>query len=211
MIDVITAINDALETTETVVRAVPADEWHRPTPCRDWDVLQVTNHLVGGIRIFAAEVTGMPEVADHDSDWLGSDPVAAYVSAAAADKAAWRRPDCMRGTITIGLGTMPAPLAAVIHLTEILVHGVDIAVAIERADIVDQHQCVALLTAMQEMGGVDPYRVPGVFGPYIPAAADDLPHRRLLTYLGRELPLHPAARPAPPPTLSAGTSTIDMP
>ena len=195
-------ITDALESTGTVVRAVPADHWHRPTPCHDWDVHQVTNHLVGGIRIFAAEITGMPEVADHDSDWLGSDPVAAYGNAAAADRAAWQRPNSLSGTITISLGTMPAPLAAVIHLTEILVHGVDVAVAIDRADLVDQDQCAALLTAMEQLGGVDAYRVPGVFGPYVPTAVDDLPHRRLLTYLGRELPLHLSALAVPPPTLS---------
>ncbi|MGI8415092.1 MAG: TIGR03086 family metal-binding protein [Nakamurella sp.] len=197
MNDVITAINDALKTTGAVVRAIPAGRWHRPTPCHDWDVHLVTNHLVGGIRIFAAELTGIPEIADHDSDWLGFDPVAAYADAALADCGAWPRADALRGTITIGLGTMPAPLAALIHLTEILVHGVDIAVAIDRADLVDQHQCADLFTAMQRMGGVDPYRVPGVFGPQVPTAVGDLPHRRLLGYLGRELPLGTPARSVP--------------
>jgi uncharacterized protein (TIGR03086 family) len=187
MNDVISAINNALQTTETVLRAVPAGHWHRPTPCTDWDVSQVTNHLVGGMRIFAGEVTGTPEGAAHDSDWLGTDPVAAYADAAVADQTAWQRPDALSGTITIGLGTLPAPLAAVIHLTEVLVHGVDVAVAIDRADLVDQDECAALLTAMQQMGGVDAYRLPGVFGPEV-TTVDDLPHRRLLAYLGRKLP-----------------------
>ncbi len=194
MNEVITAIGAALTTTETVVRAVQADQWHRPTPCEAWDLHQVTNHLVGGIRIFTGELNGVTGHAEHDSDWLGADPAAAYARAAAADRSAWARPDALEGTITIGLGTLPAPLAAVIHLTEVLVHGVDIALSIDRVDLVDQVQCAALRTAMEQMGGVDAYRLPGVFGPEVRTAAQELPHARLLAYLGRVLPTYePAA------------------
>jgi uncharacterized protein (TIGR03086 family) len=195
MNDVVAAINAALDTTATIVGTVPAAAWHEPTPCSEWDVHQVANHLVGGLRIFTGELTGAPAGADHDSDWLGTDAVAAYLDAAAADRAAWARPDALAGTITIGLGTLPAPLAAVIHLTEVLVHGVDIAVAIGRDDLVDQHQCTGLLSAMQQMGGVDAYRMPGVFGPQAPTTAADPAHRQLLAYLGREM------APARPSTL----------
>ncbi len=190
MNDVTTAIHAALTTTAAVVGAVQADQWQRPTPCEGWDVHRVANHLVGGIRIFAGEVSGTPERAAHDSDWLGADPVAAYARAAAADRAAWARADALEGTITLGLGTLPGPLAAIIHLTEVVVHGVDIAVAVDRADLVDQDQCAALLGLMGRMGGVDAYRVPGVFGPEVSTCADEggrPPHERLLAYLGRSL------------------------
>ena len=187
MNDVVAAIRAALDGTETIVAAVPAAGWHEPTPCSEWDVHQVANHLVGGMRIFTGELTGVPAGADHDSDWLGTDPVAAYLDAAAADSAAWVRLDALAGTITNGLGTLPAPLAAVIHLTEVLVHGVDIAVAIGRDDLVDQNLCAELLSAMEQMGGVDAYRMPGVFGTQVPTAADAPTHWQLLAYLGREM------------------------
>ena len=106
-----------------------------------------------------------------------------------------RRPGClgttgaMTGTITIGLGTLPAPLAAVIHLTEVLVHGVDIAVAIDREDLADEGQSAALLSMMEELGGVDAYRMPGVFGAAVPVSSHVAPSQRLLAYLGRTIPI----------------------
>lgn len=187
MNDVITPIRSALVTTGAIVRSVPSDGWRRPTPCSQWTVRDVTNHLVGGLCIFTDELNGVPARGEHESDWLGTYPVDAYESAAAADASAWGRPDALVGTITIGLGTLSAPLAAVIHLTEVLVHGVDIAVAIGREDLVDADACTALLTAMDQMGGVDPYRVPGVFGPAITSGRHEPSHRQLLGYLGRDV------------------------
>lgn len=187
MNDIVPAITAALTTTGTIVQAIPSSAWHEPTPCTDWDVRQVTNHVVGGMRIFTGELTGVPAGADHDSDWLGTDPVAAYMDAADADRAAWALPLALAGTITIGLGTLPAPLAALIHLTEVVVHGVDIAVAIGREDLVDEQLCDDLLTTMEQAGGVDAYRVPGVFGPRLRMAADASARCRLLAYLGREV------------------------
>lgn len=185
MSEVIAAIASALGSTHAIVHAVPAHGWQEPTLCSDWMVRDVTNHLVGGLCIFTDELNGVPARADHDSDWLADDPAGAYDTAAADDTAAWGRTDALDGTITIGLGTLPAPLAAVIHLTEVLTHGADIAVAIDREDLIDQDACAALLAAMGSMGGVDPYRVPGVFGPTVPVPAHELPHRQLLGYLGR--------------------------
>src|SRR4051812_28303370 len=60
MTDVVAAINAALDTTASIVEAVPAAASHQSTPCSAWDVHQVANHLVGGMRIFAGELTGAP-------------------------------------------------------------------------------------------------------------------------------------------------------
>ena len=49
----------ALAATERLVAEIGADEWGLPTPCTDWSVLDVVNHLVGGnllfVRVFAGE------------------------------------------------------------------------------------------------------------------------------------------------------------
>jgi uncharacterized protein (TIGR03086 family) len=74
-----------------------------------------------------------------------------------------------------------------VHLTELLVHGVDIAVAIDRPDLADDELCGELLATMQAMGGIDTFRGPGVFGPEVAVADDEPAHRRLLAYVGREV------------------------
>ena len=44
----------ALDAVATVVDGVPDDQWSAPTPCTDWSVRQLTDHLVSGNRLFAA-------------------------------------------------------------------------------------------------------------------------------------------------------------
>jgi uncharacterized protein (TIGR03086 family) len=187
MSSVIDQIELAIEATADIVNGITDGQWARPTPCDGWDVSAVLNHTVGGMRIFAAELDGAGAGADHEADWLGANPKGAYADAAAADRAAWRRPDALDKTVRISLGALPAPMAAVIHFTEILVHGVDLAVATGQEDRVDEQLCEELLAMMQGMGGIDAYRLPGVFGPALPAPDNAPTHRRLLAYLGRNL------------------------
>jgi uncharacterized protein (TIGR03086 family) len=175
----------ALDMTTAVVHGITPDQFGSPSPCAGWDVRTELNHLVGGMRIFTAELDGVPAGAEHDDDWLGGDPHRAYLDAAAADRAAWQRPGALDATVRISLGALPGPMAAMVHLTEVVVHGVDLAVATGQPDRIDQGQCAELLATMRDRGGMDAYRRPGMFGPERPAPADATPHQRLLTYLGR--------------------------
>ena len=184
MSQVVDQIERAVDTTAAIVAGIAADQWDRPTPCAGWDVRTALNHVVGGMRIFAAELEGTDAGADHEADWLGADPVGAYEKAAAADRAAWRRPDALEQTVHISLGALPGPMAAVVHLTEIVVHGTDLAVATGQEPLVDEELCGELLVTMRSMG-IDAYRIPGVFDPETQTTEDAPPHRRLLAFLGR--------------------------
>ena len=192
-VGVIDALEAALATTGTLIAGIAPTQWGSPTPCPDWDVRTLTNHLVGGLRIFAAQLTGTDAGGEHEDDWLGNSPAAAYTAAATAVLAAWRTPDVMGRTLSISLGDVPAPLGAVIELTEVVVHGLDVAVATGQEDRVDAGQAAALHALMLGMG-MDSFRVPGVFGPAVPTPADAPAHRQLLAFLGRQLP---AADPQP--------------
>ncbi|MEV0298749.1 TIGR03086 family metal-binding protein [Nocardia sp. NPDC050710] len=182
---VIGQIDRALDMTGKIVDAVDDGGLTASTPCVDWDVRTVLNHVVGGMHIFAAELSGIDPGGAHEDDWLGADPQAAYAAAAEIDRAAWHRPDVPTATVHIGLGALPAPAAALIHLTEVLVHGIDIAVAIDRPDLADDALSAELLTTMRDTDGIDAFRAPGVFGAEVAIAADAPAHRKLLAYVGR--------------------------
>ncbi|WP_432931678.1 TIGR03086 family metal-binding protein [Microbispora sp. CA-135349] len=185
MSDIIGQIDRAIAMTAGIVKGIGSHQWDAATPCSGWDVRAVLNHTVGGMRIFAAELTGADAGADHEADWLGDDPQAAFAAAADADRDAWHREGALGRTVRISLGALPGPMAAMIHFTEILVHGVDLAVATGQEDRVDERLCEELLAVMHGMGGIDDYRLPGVFGPEVAAPAEAPAHRRLLAYLGR--------------------------
>src|SRR3954452_24378799 len=120
---IVNQIVHAIDATGRVVAALHADQLDLPSLCAEWDVRTELNHLVGGMRIFAGQLAGTGTGAAHESDWLRVDPWSAYASAAAADRHAWRAPGALDGTVTISLGTLPGPMAAVVHLTEVLAHG----------------------------------------------------------------------------------------
>ncbi|MEV0245095.1 TIGR03086 family metal-binding protein [Nocardia sp. NPDC050712] len=184
-VGVIGQIDRALDTAEVIVAAITAEQLTAATPCREWDVRAVLNHLVGGMHLFAAALSGMDAGAGHDDDWLSSDPQGAFGAAAEIDRAAWHRPDALEATVEIGLGALPGHFAAAVHLTELVVHGVDLAVAIDRPDLADDQLCADLLTLMAEQGGLDAFRKPGMFDAAVEIAADAPAHRRLLAYAGR--------------------------
>ncbi|MBB5780593.1 TIGR03086 family metal-binding protein [Nonomuraea jabiensis] len=184
MTSVIEQIDRAIDMTAAIVKGIDPDQLGAGTPCPGWDVRTELNHLVGGMRIFAAELTGTEAGADHESDWLGADPQGAFAVAADLDRAAWHRPGALETSVRLGFGTVPGPMAALIHLTEMLVHGVDLALATHQEHLVDQRSCEELLSVMRGMD-FDAYRRPGMFGPELPAPADATAHQRLLAFLGR--------------------------
>jgi uncharacterized protein (TIGR03086 family) len=185
--DVLAGIERSVAMTSRIVAGVRDDQWSDGSPCAGWTVRDVVNHTVGGMRIFAAELTGREPEAEHEADWLGSDPVTAYNAAAELDLAAWRAPNTLAGTVTISLGTLPAGFAAVIHLIELLVHGVDVAVATSQQHLVDESLCEQVLASLVAMGGVDAYRAPGIFDAEVTTPPGAPAHQRLSAYLGRDL------------------------
>lgn len=184
-LDVLTDIERGVQVVGRVIAGTREEQWPAASPCEEWSVRDVLNHVVGGMRIFAAELTGRAPEAEHDADWLGLDAARAFTDAAELDIAAWRGPDAMSGMVAISLGTLPASFAAVIHLLELVGHGVDLAVATEQTDLLDERLCEDVLELLSGMGGLDAYRVPGVFGPEVTVDAGEPAHARLAGCLGR--------------------------
>ena len=74
-----------------VRRATAADLWAAPTPCTDWTVRDLVNHLTVEHLWVPPLLEGrtVAEVGDRfDGDVLGDDPAAAWEAAAAASRRA---------------------------------------------------------------------------------------------------------------------------
>jgi uncharacterized protein (TIGR03086 family) len=186
MTTVIDQIVSALDMATKVVGDITQDHLAEKSLCLDWDVRDELNHLVGGMRIFAAELTDTDAGADHHADWLGDNHHDAFIAAAELDRAAWNRPGVLDTTVRLSFGPVPGSLAAVIHLTEIVVHGADLAVVTCQEQQIDQRLCARLLADIRAMD-FDAFRRPGMFGDELPEPDSAAPHRRLLAFVGRDL------------------------
>lgn len=101
----------------------------------EWTVRQLVNHLVVGNRMFAEIIEGEQQRppsagspgSDMPGDALGDDPVAAFHRAAHLVSAAFAQPGALDQVVTVPFGTVPAEVALHLRLTEVLVHGWDLA------------------------------------------------------------------------------------
>lgn len=147
----------ALDATRAVVAGIGANAWGADTPCRDWDVRALTNHVVSG-NWWAAELAGGRSIAEVgsrlDGDVLGSDPLAEYDASAAAAGAAFRAPGAMEAPCAVSYGPVPGEIYCGHRFLDVLVHGWDLAVATGQDTTLDPELvecCIAVVEPQAEL------------------------------------------------------------
>ncbi len=168
------------------VHTVGDDQWQRPTPCSDWDVRALANHLVGEMRwaplLLAGQTTA--EVGDRfDGDQLGDDPEAAWDDSARDAVAAVVAAGAMERIVHLSFGDVPGAEYTHQLFADLLVHGWDLARAIGADDRLDPElvdACTAWFAAVE-----DAYRSAGAIGPRVEVTTGADPQTRLLAAFGR--------------------------
>ena len=140
--DLNTLYHRTVETWVDRVNAVGPDAWEWPTPCREWTVRDLVNHVTGE-DLWTVPLLGgatLEEVGDRfDGDLLGEDPIGTALAAAmgATTAVAERLPD--GGTVHLSYGQERA--AEYVHqlAADHLVHAWDLAVATSGDPRLDPH------------------------------------------------------------------------
>ncbi|MFD7292326.1 MerR family transcriptional regulator [Streptomyces sp. NPDC059897] len=78
------------DTVGTLVRATVPDQFELPTPCEDWTVRDLLDHLVWENIIWGGLAQGTPPTDGHGDDHLGDNHIAAFETAAAKAREAFR-------------------------------------------------------------------------------------------------------------------------
>jgi uncharacterized protein (TIGR03086 family) len=185
-VDVLDHIGRAVDQTGRIVASVKPDQFGDASPCEGWNVRELLNHTLGGMRMFAAAARG--ETVDesvYSSDLVGDDSAAAYEREAAGLKEAWSDPALLERTCELPFGTVPGVMAANMGFVETLVHGWDIAKATGQQPEMDPELSEAVLALMSEIPA-DQMRQPGMFGPEVSCAEGASIHDRLVAFLGRQ-------------------------
>ncbi|MER7760428.1 TIGR03086 family metal-binding protein [Streptomyces sp. NPDC097619] len=114
-----------------LVHAVPEDRWGAPTPCTEWTVRDLVNHVTGENLWVAPLVTDgrtIPEVGDSlAGDLLGEDPAAAWDGAAAAAHRAFAAPGALARTVRLSYGPSRASAYCSELTADVVVHAWDLA------------------------------------------------------------------------------------
>ena len=173
----------AFDAVAGLISNIRADQWSAPTPCTDWTVRQVVNHLTGMNRVFAALLASQPPPPRPSADHIEADPAGAYRDSAAALQAAFGRPGVLERAYQGPLGTATGAERLKIRLYDLLAHGWDIAQATgQPADLPDDLAAQSLAFARTQLAE---QARPGRFGPAQIVAEQAPAIERLVAFLGR--------------------------
>jgi len=185
-------LRPAVAATAAVVAAVPDDRLAGRTPCPDWSVADVLDHLGGLSLAFTMsarkeplDMSGGPTVEGSrlEPGWRGR-----IVAALHGLGEAWATtPGAFEGRTQAGPVEMDADEAALVALDEVVVHGWDLAVATGTPydpDPASVATCRAFVDsfAPPEGGAADDG---GLFGPRVDVAPSAPELHRLLGATGR--------------------------
>ena len=186
--DTLATINRVLDCTERVVDNVEPSQLGNATPCTEWTVRDVINHITGGGIMFAESVE-LGSVPDDrlgqlmGGDNLGDDYKGAFHVMSARVRESFGLPGALDKMVKLPFGEMPAGVALNIAVMDVMTHCCDIAQAtgqkIEDEDIL----AIALEVGHQLI--TEDFRQPGVFNAEKPAPPNATPAEKLLAFAGR--------------------------
>ena len=179
-------LSTALGAAGELIAGITPEQWSGPTPCTDWDVRALVTHLSEGNHRFATALGDDGSAPSPDRGRSG-DLVTAYRDSAEAVVAAFRRPGALERTVEVPFGTVPGAVALHLRLTEVLVHGCDLAQATGQVVAFDEDLAEQELAfTRRALGALPPGRSP--FAPPTPAPDTAPALDRLAACLGRRLP-----------------------
>lgn len=170
----------------TRLQAVSDEQWGLPTPCTEWDVRALVNHVCSEQRWMVPLLSGrtIEQVGSSlDGDLLGPDPLCTWEGVVAETARLVDRPGMLENVVRLSSG--PATVARYCDevAADTLVHAWDLA----RAVGADEHlpdDLVEAATLVAEPWVVA-QGVPGLFAAPVAVADDADPQTALLAMLGR--------------------------
>jgi uncharacterized protein (TIGR03086 family) len=176
-----------------ITAGIPDDALGAPTPCADYTVGDLLDHVAGASLAFRAAAVKQPlegaaagDVRNLAPDWRTRIPadLDALVDA-------WRAADAWSGMTRVGGIDLPGMIAGIVALDEIVIHGWDLAVATGQDAGYDGPELDAVYETVQSFraGGIE-----GIFGPEVAVPTDAPLLDRILGVTGRTPGWRPAAR-----------------
>lgn len=174
-----------------VIGAVPADALGGPTPCSEYSVGDLLDHIAGITVAFggaAAKATGesanmgpQGDASNLDPGWRTSLPGRLEDLAGA-----WRNADAWSGMTRVGGQDIPGEVAGVVTFGELAVHGWDLSRGTGIPFEPDPAGVPVLFELVQQMLGGQERPPGGPFGPAVPVAEDAPIFEQALGLLGRD-------------------------
>jgi uncharacterized protein (TIGR03086 family) len=160
------------------LNAVTDDQWDAPTPCTDWNVRQLVDHVVDGQRM-------LPTRLGVEIDTADGDPKRAWPAIRAAALAAYQQPGVLDESVELPFGTMTVRQMLTNVMTgDLLLHSWDLARATGGDEQLEPEAVATVFEGYQPLDEML-HSSGQVFGPKVdPPTGADL-QTELLCFAGR--------------------------
>jgi uncharacterized protein (TIGR03086 family) len=170
---------DALNVAQGVVNAIVPSQFDLPTPCDEWNVRQVLEHMIGGNR----RIAGNPPV--EGEDVIGHDLSAAYAASAAGAAATFEADGGLDRIYKLLIGDVSGHLAVQARAGDQLAHAWDLARATGMAtDLAPELYEIGLESLHQRFAAG---RNAALFADEQPAPEGSTAADRFVAYAGRRV------------------------
>jgi uncharacterized protein (TIGR03086 family) len=180
-------LRTAFDATEAVIAGVEDGQLAAPTPCDEYDVRSLRDHIVGWLQMFEAWTNGRPWEGDADA-YEAVDAPGEFRALADSALAGWEELGVDREIEGMG-STLPADFVLSMMITEYTVHGWDLARATGQEEVLSSAFTDAELERILARGATmlsPEYRGPGkMFGDEVEVPDDAPAIDRLVAFFGR--------------------------
>ena len=193
--DSIAVFEKAARCAHRIMAGVRQDQGGDATPCTEWNVQQVMNHIIGGAEVLAGSLEGnMPEGVggvSPNSSYSGESDLSrlaqAYDNETARALDAARLPGAMAAATPGGMMTVPQFLVAM--AADHIIHGWDLARATGQDETLDAdvvQVAYGMMTSPEGSMFVDMGRQMGFVGVAVTVPGDASVQDKLLAHMGRQ-------------------------
>jgi len=177
-IELLVVVNDAFARR---LRLVGPDDWRRPTPCSEWDVHALVNHVVGANVRYELLLHGAPTEqveALRTVDHLGDDALVSFVATAEGVVACFHEDGALERIAHHATGDRTGRELLSMRILDAAVHGWDLARAIGADETLDDVVVAFLLAYLADLDpGPPAFEPAGADIPRHASAQDQLLHR----------------------------------
>jgi uncharacterized protein (TIGR03086 family) len=178
-VDVIDALDQTFHHAHGVIAGVKTEQYGDKTPCTEWTVRDLLEHMIGVVAGLGAAAAGEARTPFK----LADDPARQFQAAAASAVAAWRQPGVLDRVVDAGPGPMPGSALASINLLDTAAHTWDLASATGQPRELPEAVAVAAMEASRTIVS-DELRT-GRFSPAQSVGKDATATEQLVAFLGR--------------------------
>ena len=183
MADLVQALEGAFDYATAVVEGVRPEHLDAPTPCPEWDLRTLLQHMTGVVVDMGRGAAGEELLADRDGYELADDVGAQFSTEVDRTLAAWRARG-LDGQVDVGAGPMPAAAAISVNLVDTSTHAWDVAVASGQDATLPEDLATTVLGVAEGFVGPELRQAVGI-GPPVPVAGDAPATDRLVAFMGR--------------------------